>query len=224
MIREGKRKMAVSERLREGQRGLTLLEMAVVGAILSILAGLTAVAVTGSSTAASESALTSDLSEVDKAVSSYSGQHPRSEYPTLNGCLPGQTKISGLCATTSSPAPWPTTENPTTVLTWLQSNANWAAIVWNKSYSQAGVTREFGTDFLGRLPRHAKEHADAGFTLWVRNVTDPDNALLSLLVPNCAGAADNHSNCVGAIAANYAPVWVLDKDGVVRVVIPPSSY
>jgi prepilin-type N-terminal cleavage/methylation domain-containing protein len=62
--------VAMLRRVTRGNKGLTLLEMAVVGAILSILAGLTSVAVTGSSTAASGAALEADTGEVGKAVAS----------------------------------------------------------------------------------------------------------------------------------------------------------
>lgn len=217
--------VAILRRLTIGKRGLTLLEMAVVGAILSIMAGLTAVAVTGSSTSASASALQSDLTEVQKAVSSYSGQNPRSEYPTLNGCLPGQVKIASACTAQGTPAAWPTSGSQSDINTWLQSSSNWVAVLWDKGYTRQGVTRFFGQDFLGKLPRHAKEHADGTLSPWTRTpLPDPDVSTSTMAVPNCAGAADTNSACTGTAAATNAPVWVLDKTGTARVVITPTSY
>lgn len=215
---------AILRRLTSGKRGLTLLEMAVVGAILSILAGLTSVAVTGSSTAASGSALQSDLTEVQKAVASYSGQNPRSEYPTLNGCLPGQVKAAGGCSAQGTPAAFPTSGSMTEIGTWLQTSSNWAAILWDKGYTRQGETRFFGKDFIGKLPRHAKEHADTTLSSWTRTAVDPDVVTSTMLLPNCAGVADTNSNCASAVAAVNAPVWVLDKTGTARVVISPTAY
>lgn len=217
--------VAILQRLTRGNRGLTLLEMAVVGAILSILAGLTSVAVTGSSTAASGAALQSDLTEVQKAVSSFSGQNPRSEYPTLNGCLPGQVKIAGACSAQGTPAAWPTSAAQSDINTWLQSSANWVALLWDKGYTRQGETRFFAKDFLGKLPRHAKEHADSTLSPWTRTpVTDPDVPTSTMDLPNCAGAADTNANCTGTAAATNAPVWVIDKTGTVRVVVTPTAY
>jgi prepilin-type N-terminal cleavage/methylation domain-containing protein len=212
------------------QKGLTLLEMAVVGAILSILAGLTAVAVTGSSSQASQAALSSDLSEVAKAISNYSGQHPpRSQYPTLTGCLPGQVRDSAT--STCMPGgveaqPWPVGAAPSSVATWLSDTANWTAIIWGKAYSQAGEVKYFDKDFLGKLPRHAFEHNDTGLSACTRIVSDPDNVLTSgIKVPDCAGSGDTSSTeCTSALAPSNAPVWVMDRVGVPHVVLVEGKY
>ena len=216
--------VAILRRLTRGNRGLTLLEMAVVAAILSILAGLTSVAVTGSSTAASGAALEADTGEVGKAVSSYSGQHPRSEYPTRDGCLPGQMRFAAGCGAFGTAANWPTTGAQSDIDSWLQTSANWAAIVWDKSYTTQGETRYFGIDFLGKLPAHAKEHANATLSPWTRTAVDPDNATKMLGLPNCAGSTDTAAACAGSSAATNAPVWVLDKTGAARVVIVATAY
>jgi hypothetical protein len=97
-------------------------------------------------------------------------------------------------------------------------------IVWDKGYTRQGVTRFFGQDFLGKLPRHAKEHADGSLSAWTRTAVDPDDATMTLVLPNCAGGADTATACTGITAATNAPVWVLDKTGAVRVVIVATAY
>ena len=77
------------------EKGLTLLELTVVAAILAILAGLTAVAVTGSASAGKGAVLEADIAEIQKAVNRFNGEHPKGFFPTVNGCLPGETLSAG---------------------------------------------------------------------------------------------------------------------------------
>ncbi|MSQ13789.1 MAG: prepilin-type N-terminal cleavage/methylation domain-containing protein [Dehalococcoidia bacterium] len=189
------------------QRGLTLLEMAVVGAILSILAGLTAVAVTGSATSTSGAAILADVSEVQKAVENFSGQHPSGLYPTLNGCLPGQVKLpNGQCQHSADPGKM-----------LPEDVATWAAIVWRKPMRTCdGKLLTLRDDFLLRAPSHGLEHTDGSG--WTRAVPDPDGVTPSLLVPDHAGFNDPSSS------STRLPVWVMDKHGVVWVTLTVGEY
>ncbi|MDO8670613.1 MAG: prepilin-type N-terminal cleavage/methylation domain-containing protein [Dehalococcoidia bacterium] len=67
------------------QRGLTAIELAVVVAILAVLAAIVAGNTTGMSTAARGSSMSTDKSEVQKAVDNYKGQNPTSGYPVAGG-------------------------------------------------------------------------------------------------------------------------------------------
>ena len=189
------------------QRGLTLLEMAVVAAILSILAGLTSVAVTGSATSTTGAAILADISEVQKAVQNFSGQHPLGLYPTLNGCLPGQVKLpNGQCQRSVDPGEMLPEDVDT-----------WAAIVWRKPMrTRDGAILTLRDDFLLRAPSHGLEHTDGSG--WTRSVPDPDGVVPSLLVPDHTGFNDPSSS------STRLPVWVMDKDGVVWVTLTAAEY
>lgn len=189
------------------QRGLTLLEVAVVGAILSILAGLTSVAVSGSSKSASGAAILADVAEVQKAVANFSGQHPSGLYPTLNGCLPGQVKLpDGRCRQGA---------NPGEMLP--EDVATWAAIVWRKPMrTRDGEVLTLRDNFLVSAPKHGLEHTDGSG--WTRSAPDPDGVVPSLLIPDHTGFNDPSSS------STRLPVWVLDTHGVVWVTLTAGEY
>ncbi|MBI2935259.1 MAG: prepilin-type N-terminal cleavage/methylation domain-containing protein [Chloroflexi bacterium] len=193
-------------RLVRGERGLTLLELLVVVSIMSILAALTGLAVTGASSTGRSGALTSDTNEVDKAVQNYTVDHPRSQYPTINGCLPGQTKSAdGGCATGVDPGDYSSSDP-----------ATWEAILWDKAFTNRdGVVKVMVPDYLKKEPKHAREHNDT--SSWTRTLTDPDGVVVSLSVPDHTGSQDDS-------VSTLVPVWVLDKEGEVHVTISAAAY
>ncbi len=86
------------ERIRtrtDDQRGLSLLELTVVAAIISILAGLTSIAVTGVTSSARDAGRTNDVAEMQKTVDRFEGETAGS-YPTPTGSLADSAGSEGV--------------------------------------------------------------------------------------------------------------------------------
>ncbi len=81
------------KRLLSAQRGRSLLELTVVAAIISILASLTAVAVTGTTSTARSVSRASDISEMQKAVMRFEGE--TGTYPTTSTYVADSTGVEG---------------------------------------------------------------------------------------------------------------------------------
>ena len=71
----------------QGERGVTLLELAVVAAILAILAALAAAGVTGQVLGARGNTIVSNITEVQNGVDGYRSDHPSGRFPTVDGDL-----------------------------------------------------------------------------------------------------------------------------------------
>lgn len=227
---ERRPKTIVRQLLRD-QSGITLLELTVVSAILAILAALVAVGVSGKATDSRESTRGNDQAEVQKAVDSFSGEHPHSRYPTFNGCLPGKPVldlITKLCVASTGAATSAASTNSTN----LQFNATEnelgidlngdgsitsyltpvVPIIWDKSFTTTeGETKKFVPSFVPRYPKHAFELSKTGL-LWKTNtpVADPDSTT-DIVAPTTLQLAD-------------APVWVLDSAGKVWILLPEGRY
>ncbi|MBI4234368.1 MAG: type II secretion system protein [Chloroflexi bacterium] len=201
--------MKIKRRVGSGERGLTLLELTVVTAILGIMAAMTAVVVSGSAGRSRDVALTTDKAEVEKAVSNYAGNHPRGQYPTINGCLPGQTKQSdGSCTAATVAAGAFNVADRTT----------WEAILWDKAFKSGQQTLRLVPDYLSVGLKQAQWHSDG--TTWTRTLADPDGvSSTALAAPDCTGSQDT-----ACTSSSKIPVWMLDKYGKVQTSIKPSSY
>lgn len=181
-------------------RGVTLLELSVVAAIIAVLSTLAAVGVTNAVSTTRSTTKISDASEVGKALQNYAGQHPAAEYPTLNGCLPGQTYNVSLksCAIGSDPGAYD-----------IEAPNTYTAIIWGKGYkTPEGVTKTFIPGFLQSVPKHAFEHSDG--TAWSTTLASDLEGVVTegFRVPDTA----------------KTPVWVIDKDGVAHITISDSDY
>jgi prepilin-type N-terminal cleavage/methylation domain-containing protein len=84
------------KRLHGDQRGLSLLELTVVAAILSILAALTAVAVSGTTSTTREVARANDIAEMQKAVDRFANEGTAGEQPTTTSALPDTGGTQGV--------------------------------------------------------------------------------------------------------------------------------
>ena len=76
------------------QRGLSLLELTVVAAIIAILAALTAVSVTGSTTTSRSVTRASEITELQKAVERFAGV--TADYPTLSRAVADSERTEGV--------------------------------------------------------------------------------------------------------------------------------
>jgi type II secretory pathway pseudopilin PulG len=195
---------AAAKRFVGDRRGLTLLELTVVGAVLGIMSALIAVGVTGRATDSKAAVRTSDQAEVQKAVDTYSGEHPVGHYPTLDGCLPGQNfnSVQLVCQSGANPGDF-NVNNP----------ATYKAIIWDKAFkvtlpSGQSTTKTFIPVHLAREPKHAFEHTDE--SAWPTNlVSDPEGVVAQgLRIPDPL----------------KTPVWVIDRKGKVHVTLPEGKY
>lgn len=121
---------------------MTLLELAVVAAILAILAALTAAGVTGQGTSSRGAAKSNDRAEMQKAVDSYQGNHPNSEYPVKGGFL---ASFGGTSPGSTLPG------------------AGNLGILFSSSFTTPeSNTKKLVPDFIQRLPKHALDCAREG--------------------------------------------------------------
>lgn len=187
----------------KSKKGVTLLELSVVAAIITILSAMAAIGVTGTTQQARSSALAGDKDQVQKAVYSYIAEQSDGKYPTIDGCLPGQSFSSTKrCSTGTDPGAFN-----------LADSLTFKAIIWSKAFTATNssggtTTKAFVTNFLQQTPRHAYEHADG--TAWPTATTiDPDGVV---------------SGGLRAPSSGSAAVWALDRDGAVQITILPSQY
>ncbi len=181
-------------------RGVTLLELSVVAAIIAVLSTLAAVGVTSAVSTTRGTTKVSDASEVGKALQNYAGQHPAAEYPTYNGCLPGQTYnvTTKSCVVGTDPGVY----DP-------EVSTTYTAIIWGKGYkTPENVTKTFIPGFLQSVPKHAFEHNDG--TPWATTLaSDPEGVVAEgFRLPD----------------ATKTPVWVIDRDGIAHITISDSDY
>lgn len=172
-------------RFSRGQEGLSLLELTVVAAIISILAALTAVAVTGVSTSTRGTVRDSDMTEVSKAVEAFVGAQAASQYPTTSSCKAGQipNSVTSVCATGGvEDTDWDTISEVTYgVDINLDGDATdttlkVVAISWTKD---VGDGRTFSPDFATK-PKHADETVAGTIAAWVAN----ENGKAVVLIPD----------------------------------------
>lgn len=141
----------IIESLKHDERGLSLLELTVVAAIISILAALTAVAVTGTTRTTQAVTRTSDISEVQKAVTRFYGS--AATYPTTSTGVADSTGTEGTdyfqVAEDAAGVNFDVNGDGDTIDTINVIPINWAA---DNSNDAASV---FSPDFIGK-PKHAE--------------------------------------------------------------------
>ena len=182
------------------EAGLTLLELAVVVAILGILAALAAVGGAGASTQARSEAKKKDIADVQRAVFDYIGNHHKAHHPTIDGCLPGESfdSIGKRCNPVINPGLFDV-EDPLT----------FRAIIWDKALLDIdGNIESLFPDMIRRLLKHALEHQDGSTWPQTRGI-DPEGI---------------NEEGLRSPSEGEVPVWVLDGIGDVHVTLATSAY
>ncbi|MBI2165523.1 MAG: hypothetical protein HYU29_03860 [Chloroflexi bacterium] len=230
------------------QRGLTLLELSVVSGILTLMAGLVALAVTGRTTGTRATAQVVDISQIQKAVDAFTGEHPQGRYPSLNGCIGGQVLdlLTRMCVSpgqvvSASQVNYSNLEFPfseSSAGADLNSDGDTddtfilVPMIWEKAFEGEGAakTKRFVPNFLARHPKHAYDFLAGADTSWKDGVnSDPDQ--LGNIVGNPGlitalegfGAGPNRIN----LSIAQTPVWAIGNiDGAIRVVnlLPQTRY
>lgn len=167
------------EMFRGDQHGLSLLELTVVAAIIAILASLTAVAVTGTTSTTRAVTRTSDMSETQKAVNTFSGEHSSSYLPTTSSCAAGEVQTgTSSCAAGGTAGVDYELADETVVLVDINGDGDaldTSVKVVAIDFDAALGTKFFYPDFIGSKPSHADDAAvsiDSGTTTiapWVVN-------------------------------------------------------
>ena len=230
--------------------GLSLLELTVVAAILGVLAAMVAVAVTGQATESRSTAQLADVSEVQKSVDAYAGQHPHGRYPTLNGCLPGAVLdlVTSRCVApglVTDPAQVDATNlefvvSESTVGMDLSGDVDTndlgtvAPLLWAKAFRGTDQSiKRFSGGFVQRSPKHAFAFLSG---------TDPDGGWRTGRQPDADGLGDIDADDLGNSLTITAPagigsgddqidastlqvpVWVIDGRGAVYNLLPAGRY
>lgn len=179
-IGEERPRRGTGDGLERAERGLTLVELAVVVAVLAILVGLAAIGVTGAGTRARATTKVKDIREVQQAVNAYRGLHPQEKWPTARKQV-GQVAIE--------------TGNLPIVPFAAGDPASFVAIDWSSTFTTTlDGARSLVPNFLRTSPKHG---------LATTMDTDGDGA------PEQPVAT---------------PVWVLDRHGVVNVLLSDGDY
>ena len=188
------------------ERGVTLLELTVVGAVLATLATMTAVGVSGQATNSRNISKINDMSEVQKSVDSYRGEHPQGNAPTLTGGLPSIPFAEGD-SNSYRPIVWGKGFVITTDINGDGDSQDEGERVTKYLVAPAGAS---GPSFHTHPPKHAFEHTDE--TEWATaTVTDPEGVVTTGL---------------RAPTATKTAVWVLDWSGKIHILpeADPADY
>ena len=221
-----------------GEEGLSLIELLVVVAIMGILATLTAVAVTGTTTSTKGAGRTNDIGVVKNADSAYAGEHDQGRHPTIDGCLPGETlsTITLVCVG-GGVAEFEFEVNEADVDVDVDgdgfktsTNVKVVPIVWNQFFgtgdlsdSSAGTDKAF-IDFVD-TPSHAfdlvgTKNGWADRTL--ARTGDSATTITSPFTTYNSGDAGDYKDCKDSISA--CPVWVFNASGDATSLLANSVY
>ena len=205
--------------------GLSLIEMLVVVAILGILASLTAVAVTGTTSSSKTVTKEGDENTVTKAVARYSSEHPEERYPTLDGCLAGETlNLTSLtCGSGIGEQEFNVDETALSVDVDLDglttsTSVKVVPITWEQYFEIGSQSKTFDGDFV-KVPGHGFETrvGDSFRTATGDRTEDTTTSITGVpdIATSCSVPGGSSGDC---------PVWVINEFGDAIALLPGSSY
>ena len=224
------------------EEGLSLIELLVVVAIMGILATLTAVAVTGTTSKTKGSTKDNDQVTVTNAVSAYSGEHPQGRSPTFDGCTPqddgGLKTLTKTCEDTGVAQLQKFLVNEADFgvdVDGQDRNTDGIAdndtavpvvpIIWDQRFTGDDTkVKAFNLSFVDE-PKHAFDLVDGtSVTTWkgssgiggVSPTGDrPEDDLQLPSLPDISKCTTASGDC---------PVWVLNEFGEAKALLPGSVY
>ncbi len=229
------------ERLRKllnREEGFSLIELLVVVAILGVLATLTAVAVTGTTSSSKSVTKVGDEATVTKGAASYSAEEAGARFPTLDGCLPGTAlKLSTLtCLSTEG------TGDPVQRFRVDESalgldvdgdgelasaDVKLVPIIWNQSFTASdGSVKTFKGDFVA-TPKHAFELRNKTTSFKTTTGVRPEDGTSITGVPTTGDIAVCDAASVSGFTTGdltKCPVWALNEFGEAVALLAGSAY
>ena len=221
--------METKRRVLGRQEGLSLIELLVVVAIMGILATLTAVAVTGTTTTSKGTSKTSDQAVVSSAEEAYLAEGGR--HPTLDGCLPGE-KLITLTLTCSSPG---TADQQFVVDETLvgvdidgdgsiTGDSTVVPILWDQFLGDtADSSDKKFTEFVN-IPAHAFDtiRTTADWKSGKTSARTEDGALIRS--PDMTKCKGFNQTAEASGDLEDCPVWVLNEFGDAKALLPDTRY
>ena len=214
------------------EEGLSLIELLVVVAIMGILATLTAVAVTGTTSKTKGAGKVNDEDTTGNAISAYAGEHPQGRNPTLDGCAPansgGLASLTKVCDSSSG------TGRPVQEFSIFEQDfavdvnqdgaittgnlVKVVPIIFTQFFTgDDNEARVFSINFVDD-PKHAFEDVN-GDSFKANTAARTEDGFILASVPVISTATGDCPAVLGK-----CPVWVINEFNEAIALLPGTSY